>query len=103
MKPVVFHRVAIVLSLVALIAVWTTFLTVPARGQGAMLRGQGPQFVLEFTALIVIIFLAVVLGVLGVLKEQQIGTLLAAIAGYVLGKATIPRATAAGETTKGKV
>lgn len=54
----------------------------------SLLRGQGPQFVLEFTALIVIIFLAVVLGVLGVLKEQQLGTLLAAIAGYVLGRAT---------------
>jgi len=54
----------------------------------SLLRGQGPRFILEFTALIVIIFLAVVLGVLGVLKEEQIGTLLAAIAGYVLGKAT---------------
>jgi hypothetical protein len=70
--------------------------------EASLLRGQGPQFVLEFTALIVIIFLAVVLGVLGVLKEQQIGTLLAAIAGYVLGKATSPRATATQETAKGQ-
>lgn len=57
----------------------------------AVLRGRGPQFVLEFTALIVILFLAVVLGVLGRLSEQQIGTLLAAIAGYVLGRATAGR------------
>jgi hypothetical protein len=50
------------------------------------LRGRGPEFVLEFTAIVVIIFAAVILGVLDILKEQQIGTLLAAIAGYVLGK-----------------
>ena len=52
------------------------------------LRGRGPEFVLEFTAVVVIIFSAVILGILSVLKEQQIGTLLAAIAGYVLGRAT---------------
>jgi hypothetical protein len=52
------------------------------------IRGRGPEFVLEFTAIIVIIFAAVMLGVGGVLKDQQIGTLLAAIAGYVLGKST---------------
>src|SRR5271166_4742589 len=50
--------------------------------------GRGPSFVLEFTAIVVIIFAAVTLGILGVLSGQQIGTLLAAIAGYVLGKAT---------------
>lgn len=60
----------------------------------SLLRGQGPKFVLEFTALIVIIFLAVILGVLGRLDSQQIGTLLAAIAGYVLGKATTSQAPA---------
>ena len=38
--------------------------------------------------MVVIIFSTVVLGIVGILKEQQIGTLLAAIAGYVLGKAT---------------
>ena len=54
----------------------------------SVLAGEGPQFVLEFTALIVIIFSTVILGVLDILKEQQIATLLAAIAGYVLGKAT---------------
>ncbi|MDF9798140.1 preprotein translocase subunit SecG [Catalinimonas alkaloidigena] len=52
------------------------------------LRGRGAEFVLEFTAVVVIIFAAVILGILGILKEQHIGTLLAAIAGYVLGKAT---------------
>ncbi len=50
------------------------------------LRGRGPEFVLEFTAVVVIIFAAVILGVLERLSSEQIGTLLAAIAGYVLGK-----------------
>jgi hypothetical protein len=36
----------------------------------------------------VIIFATIVLGILGILETQQIGTLLAAIAGYVLGRAT---------------
>jgi len=54
----------------------------------SVLYGLGPQFVLEFTALIVIIFSAVILRVLSRLDKQQIGTLLAAIAGYVLGRAT---------------
>ena len=52
------------------------------------LRGRGPEFVLEFTAIIVIIFAATILGIGGVLESNQIGTLLAAIAGYVLGKAS---------------
>jgi hypothetical protein len=50
------------------------------------LRGRGPEFVLEFTAIVVIIFAAAILGVMGLLGSNQIGTLLAAIAGYVLGK-----------------
>jgi hypothetical protein len=50
------------------------------------LRGRGPEFVLEFTAVVVIIFAAVILSVLGRLDNNQVGTLLAAIAGYVLGK-----------------
>lgn len=54
----------------------------------AALRGRGAEFVLEFTTVVVIIFAAVVLGVLRVLGTEQIGTLLAAIAGYVLGRAT---------------
>jgi len=53
----------------------------------AALRGRGQQFVLEFTAIVVIIFAAVILGILKILDNQQIGTLLAAIAGYVLGRA----------------
>ena len=52
------------------------------------LRGRGPEFVLEFTAVVVIIFTSVILGTLGALHSEQIGTLLAAIAGYVLGKGT---------------
>jgi hypothetical protein len=53
------------------------------------IRGRGPEFALEFTAVVIIIFSAVILGVLGVLDSNQIGTLLAAIAGYVLGKGTV--------------
>lgn len=54
----------------------------------SIFRGRGPAFVLEFTAVVVIIFSAVILGILGVLNSNQIGTLLAAIAGYVLGRST---------------
>jgi hypothetical protein len=54
----------------------------------SVLRGRGAEFVLEFTTVVVIIFAAVVLGVLDILGTEQIGTLLAAIAGYVLGRAT---------------
>lgn len=52
------------------------------------LRGKGPEFVLEWTTIIVIVFAAVILGVIGGLGAEQIGTLLAAIAGYILGRAT---------------
>lgn len=54
----------------------------------SVLRGRGTEFVLEFTTVVVIIFAAVILGILQILDTQQIGTLLAAIAGYVLGRAT---------------
>ena len=54
----------------------------------AVLRGRGAAFVLEFTAIVVIIFAAVMLGILKILVADQIATLLAAIAGYVLGRAT---------------
>jgi hypothetical protein len=74
------------------------------------IQGRGPEFILEFTAIIVIIFAAVILGVGSVLDSQQIGTLLAAIAGYVLGKAasrtpssptaTPPAADGAGQPAK---
>ncbi len=52
----------------------------------SIFRGRGPTFVLEFTAIVVIIFSALILGVLERLDPDQIGTLLAAIAGYVLGR-----------------
>jgi hypothetical protein len=52
------------------------------------LRGRGSEFVLEFTTVVVIILAAAILGVLRILDTQQIGTLLAAIAGYVRGRAT---------------
>jgi hypothetical protein len=64
------------------------------------LRGRGPEFVLEFTAIVVIIFAALILGVVKILDGQQIGTLLAAIAGYVLGKST-SRAHPASEVPQG--
>lgn len=54
----------------------------------SVFRGKGTEFVLEFTTVVVIIFAAVILGILKILDTQQIGTLLAAIAGYVLGRAT---------------
>lgn len=66
----------------------------------ATLRGRGAEFVLEFTTVVVIIFAAVVLGILRVLDAQQIGTLLAAIAGYVLGRATTRSRSETGATTE---
>lgn len=51
-------------------------------------RGRGSEFVLEFTTVVVIIFAVIMLGTLGVLETEQIGTILAAIAGYVLGRAS---------------
>lgn len=65
------------------------------------LRGRGPEFVLEFTAIVVIIFAAVILGVVEILNGEQIGTLLAAIADYVLGRSTSGgRSVPQGGTTK---
>lgn len=48
--------------------------------------GTGFSFILEFSTVIVIIFAVVVLGILGILEGKEISTILAAIAGYVLGK-----------------
>jgi len=52
------------------------------------LLGGGFSFLLEFSTVIVIIFAVVILSIIGILKNQEIATILAAIAGYVLGKAT---------------
>jgi hypothetical protein len=50
--------------------------------------GGGFSFLLEFSTVIVIIFALVILGILGTLQGNEISAILAAIAGYVLGKAS---------------
>jgi hypothetical protein len=57
----------------------------------ATLRGRGPEFILQFTAIVTIVFVVFSLGLIGKLESQQVGTILAAIAGYVLGQATARR------------
>jgi hypothetical protein len=52
------------------------------------LLGGGWSFLLEFSTVIVIIFTLLILGILKTLEGKDIATILAAIAGYVLGKAT---------------
>ncbi|GHO61859.1 hypothetical protein KSC_007510 [Ktedonobacter sp. SOSP1-52] len=52
------------------------------------LLGGGWTFLLEFSTVIVIIFTLLILGVLGSLEGKEISTILAAIAGYVLGRTT---------------
>ena len=52
------------------------------------LLGGGWAFLLEFSTVIVIIFALVILGILKTLDGREIATILAAIAGYVLGKAS---------------
>jgi hypothetical protein len=52
------------------------------------LLGGGFSFLLEFSTVIVIIFTLLILGVIGSLGGNEISTILASIAGYVLGKAT---------------
>jgi hypothetical protein len=52
------------------------------------LLGGGWAFLLEFSTVIVIIFTLLILGILKILEGREIATILAAIAGYVLGKAT---------------
>jgi hypothetical protein len=46
------------------------------------------SFFIELTAILTIIFGVIILGLVGVLVTEQIAPLLAAIAGYVLGKTT---------------
>lgn len=50
-------------------------------------RTGGFTFILEFSTIMVIIFTLVVLGILGILPGNEISAILAAIAGYVLGRA----------------
>jgi hypothetical protein len=52
------------------------------------LLGGGFSFLLEFSTVIVIIFTLLILGLIGSLGGNEISTILASIAGYVLGKAT---------------
>lgn len=63
--------------------------------------GGGWIFVLEFTTIIFIIFAAIALGFVGVLGSEQIGTILAAIAGYVLGKSTSMKSPEGAEIVRG--
>lgn len=53
-----------------------------------VLRGRGSEFVLDFTAVVTLVFAVTILGLLNILDAQSISTLLAAIAGYVLGRAS---------------
>lgn len=57
------------------------------RSMDISLLGGGFDFLLEFSTVIIIIFSLVILGVLKILNGENIATILAAIAGYVLGKA----------------
>lgn len=66
------------------------------------LLGGGWAFLLEFSTVIVIIFTLLIFGILGTLEGTEISTILAAIAGYVLGKATAgtkPQERPVGEAT----
>jgi hypothetical protein len=56
------------------------------KGMDVSFLGGGWTFLLEFSTVIVIIFSLVILGFLGTLDGTQIAPILAAIAGYVLGK-----------------
>ena len=62
--------------------------------------GGGYAFLLEFSTVIVIIFSILSLGILGILGGQEIATILAAIAGYVLGKASAGRSESGTEAKK---
>ena len=55
----------------------------------------GASFYIEFGTVLVIIFAILALSVLGQIDGQQAATILAAIVGYVLGKATRPTQSAA--------
>lgn len=63
--------------------------------------GGGWVFVLEFTTIIFIIFATLALGFVDVLGSEQIGTILAAIAGYVLGKSSSFKTPEGNEIVRG--
>ncbi len=63
--------------------------------------GGGWVFVLEFTTIMFIVFAVLALGLLGVLDSEPIAAILAAIAGYVLGKSTSIRETGGEEVRRG--
>jgi hypothetical protein len=53
--------------------------------------GINAAFFIELTAVLTIIFGVIILGLVGVLESGQIGPILAAVAGFVLGKAAVQR------------
>ena len=63
--------------------------------------GGGWAFVLEFTTIIFIVFAVLALGIVGVLTSEPIAAILAAIAGYVLGKSTSVRGAGGEEIRRG--
>ena len=73
---------------------------VPKSWDALSLLGGGYSFLLEFSTVIVIIFSILCLGFLGILGGQDIATILAATAGYVLGKASAARSESKTETSK---
>lgn len=74
------------------------------RAMGAIdlstVMGRGPEFILQFTAVVTIVFVVLALGLVSKLDSQQAGTILAAIAGYVLGQATSRREPRESSTDK---
>ena len=58
-------------------------------------------FLLEFTTIVFIVYAVLSLGVLSVLDFQPIAAILAAVAGYVLGKSTTLRSGTGEEIRRG--
>ena|SRR6516225_3045645 len=63
------------------------------------LLGGGWSFLLEFSTVIVIIFVLLALGILGAITGKDLTTILASVAGYVLGKATASQPSTASVQT----
>jgi hypothetical protein len=59
------------------------------RSMDIAILGGGWSFLLEFSTVIVIIFVLLCLGILNSLTGRDLTTIMASIAGYVLGKASI--------------